>query len=193
MEKAIIAEKIGMTQLFNEQGEVIPVTLLRAADCKVLDKREESDGAYRVRIAVLKNGSAKVEDRKSIQMVREFVLNGFDKEPNDAINADLFSVEDQLIIKGVSKGKGFQGVVKRHGFGGGRKTHGSKFHKAPGSLGATSYPSRVFKGKKLPGNTGRDNVTLKKVQLVKVDAENKMLFVKGPVPGSRNTFVTVEA
>jgi large subunit ribosomal protein L3 len=114
-----------------------------------------------------------------------------ESKPGDSVLADIFGPDDKVRVMGRSKGRGFQGVIKRHGFGGGRATHGSMFHRAPGSIGRSAWPSRVFPGQGMPGQTGNRNVTVKNVTVVKVDAERNLLFLKGGVPGARNSYIRI--
>jgi len=204
MAKGLIAKKIGMSQVFDETGRLVPVTVLQAGPCKVLQvKTAEKDrysavqvGFQSVRESILSKaeaGHCKKAGSGFYKYLAEFrnVKEGF--EFGQELKADIFAKGDIVKIIGVSKGKGFQGVIKRHGFQGGRKTHGSKFHRAPGSMGSGTYPGRVFKGKKLPGHAGQKNVSLINVKVVGVDPVNNLLFVKGGVPGARTTIVKVEA
>ncbi|HID39478.1 MAG TPA: 50S ribosomal protein L3 [Calditrichaeota bacterium] len=201
----ILGHKIGMTQIFDENGIVVPVTVVQAGPCHVVQvKTKEKDGYDAVQL-----GYFEINDKKATKplkghfskanvkpkrYLREFDFS--DSEPvnaGDEIKADIFKPGETVTVTGVSKGKGFQGTVKRHGFRGGPKTHGqSDRWRAPGSLGQSSYPSRVFKGLKMSGRMGNERVTLNSVQVVKVDAENNLLFLKGALPGAKNTLLEIK-
>ncbi len=200
----LIGQKIGMTQIFNEQGLVVPVTVVQAGPCYVTQiKTEESDGYSAVQIAF----SDKKEKRLTKALKGHFEKSGvapkryirefdFGKEAElnlgDEIKADIFKEGSTVKVCGVSKGKGFQGTVKRHGFGGGPKTHGQSDRlRAPGSIGQSSYPSRVMKGIKMGGRMGNDRLTLKNVKVVKVDADNNLIFLRGSLPGAKNSLIEI--
>ena len=201
MEKAIIGKKIGMTQVFAADGKVIPVTVVEAGPCTVIQKKTvEKDGyeAVQVGFAPLKDkhttkplkghfAKAEVEAKKYL---REFRLSDTSAlNVKDEIKCDIFAEADKVDVIGVSKGKGFQGNIKRHGKHRGPSSHGSNYHRRPGSMGATSTPGRVFKGKKLPGHMGVNNVTILNLDVVKVDAEKNLLFIKGSVPGVKGSLL----
>jgi large subunit ribosomal protein L3 len=204
MKKAIIAKKIGMTQIFNEDGNVIPVTVLEAGPCTVSQvKTVENDGYSAIQVGFMdckeKNVTkplkghfekAGVEFKKHI---KEFRLdNAEEYTPGQEIKADIFEVGDRVDISGVSKGKGYQGSIKRHNQSRGPMGHGSKYHRVSGSMGTSASPSRVFKGKKLPGHMGSVEVTTQYLEIVRVDAENNLLLVKGAVPGAKKTIVEIK-
>lgn len=202
MAKGIIAKKLGMTRIFNEDGVSVPVTVLQAGPCRVLQVKTPERDSYSavqlgfnpVRAMLLtkaERGHQKGVERP-YRLLREFRDAG-EYEVGQEVKADVFEKGETVKVTGVSKGKGFQGVIKRHGFGGGRATHGSGFHRAPGSMNASSYPSRVFKGKKLPGHTGARQVTTSHLKVVQVDAQESLIFIKGAVPGPRTGFVRIEA
>jgi len=204
MAKGIIARKMGMTQVFDENGKIIPVTILRAGPCTVTALRKEDKEKYsatqlgfeEVREKLLTKpelGHLKKSNLPPFRILREFRDTGLELEVGQEVKADIFAAGDTVKVSGISKGKGFQGVIKRHGFHGGRATHGSHFHRAPGSLGATSTPSRVFKGKKLPGHAGSRAVTVRNLKIVRVDAEKNIILVNGPVPGPRTSLIKIEA
>ena len=201
----ILGHKIGMTQIFDENGIVVPVTVVQAGPCPVVQiKTKEKDGYDAVQL-----GYDEISDTKATKprkghfakanvkpqrYLREFDFSDHEEvNAGDEIKADIFKPGEKVTVSGISKGKGFQGTVKRHGFGGGPKTHGqSDRWRAPGSLGQSSYPSRVFKGLKMAGRMGNDRITLKSVQVVKVDAENNLLFLKGALPGAKNTLLEIK-
>ena len=219
MKKAILATKIGMTQIFNADGTLVPVTVLQAGPCAVTQiKTVENDGYSAVQVAFGDkkeravsrdaNGRKQVHHRHGVnkaemghfakagvsgkRFVREFKLeNAGDYKLGDIISADIFAEGDKIDVSAISKGKGFQGAIKRHGQHRGPMTHGSKFHRHQGSNGSCSSPSRVFKGKGMPGRMGGVKVTTQNLVIVKVDAGNGLLLVKGCVPGPRKGLVTV--
>ena len=203
MKKAIMAKKVGMTQVFSPEGELIPVTVLQAGPCYVVQvKNPETDGYSAIQIAF---GSVKEKNVTKpmkghyekagitpLRKIKEFRLEDISSyKSGDEIKADIFSEGEKIDVKGVSKGKGFQGVIKRHGQHRGPMAHGSKYHRAVGSMGASSDPSRVFKGKKLPGHMGSVACTVQNLTIVRVDAENNMILVKGAVPGSNGSVISL--
>ena len=202
----LIGRKVGMTQIFNERGGLVPVTVLQAGPCTVVQKRvRERDGYDAVQIGfeplTKKRGPSrpaaghfKKAGVAAQKVLREF--RGMDPgeyELGQEIRADVFQIGEMVQVVGTSKGKGFQGGVKRHGFRGGAGSHGSMFHRAPGSIGASSYPSRVFPGQRLPGHMGVDRVTVKNLAVVGVDEERGLLLVKGAVPGAPRGIVLITA
>ena len=219
MKKAILATKVGMTQIFNEDGTLTPVTVLQAGPCVVTQiKTMENDGYEAVQVGFAdkkdrivnkdKSGKKEVAHRHGVtkaeqghfakagvtgkRFVREFKFeNASEYELGQEIKADIFAAGDKIDATAISKGKGFQGAIKRHGQHRGPMTHGSKFHRHQGSNGACSSPSRVFKGKGMPGRMGGVKVTTQNLVIVKVDAGNGLLLVKGCVPGPRKGLVTV--
>ncbi len=203
MKKAILAKKIGMTQIFGENGVVVPVTVLEAGPCVVTQvKTMENDGYKAVQIGfgdireklVTKpeQGHFAKAGTPNKRFVREFKLDDAEAyEVGQEVKVDVFTAGDVIDVTGTSKGKGFQGAIKRHGFSRGPMTHGSKYHRHAGSNGAASSPSRVFKGKKMPGRMGAERVTVQNLEVVSVDAENNLLLVKGAVPGPRKSLVMV--
>ena len=220
MKKAILATKIGMTQIFNEDGVLVPVTVLQAGPCVVTQvKTVENDGyaAVQVRfvdkkekiVNVDKNGSKEIRNRHGVtkaekghfdkagvsykRYVREFRFeNAADYTVADEIKADIFVAGDKLDATAIAKGKGFQGAIKRHGQHRGPMAHGSKFHRHQGSNGSSSDPSRVFKGKGMPGHMGAKKITVQNLEIVKVDVENNLILVKGAVPGPKKSLVTLK-
>ncbi len=204
MKKGILATKVGMTQIFNEDGVLTPVTVLQAGPCVVTQiKTVDNDGYSAVQVGFvdkrekLVNKPAKGHfDKAGVsykRYVREFKFdNAEEYSVKDEIKADIFAAGDKIDATAISKGKGFQGAIKRHGQSRGPMAHGSKFHRHAGSNGACSDPSRVFKGKKMPGHMGHKQVTIQNLEVVKVDAENNLILVKGAVPGPKKSLVTIK-
>ena len=204
MKKAILATKVGMTQIFNEAGALIPVTVLQAGPCVVTQvKTAENDGYEAIQVGFgekrdkLVNKAQKGLFEKAgvtgKRFLKEFRFeNASDYKVADEIKADIFAAGDKVDATAISKGKGFQGAIKRLGQHRGPMKHGSKFHRHQGSNGACSDPSRVFKGKGMPGQMGNKKVTIQNLQVVRVDAENNMILVKGAVPGPKKALVTLK-
>ena len=202
MKKAILAKKVGMTQIFNEAGELVPVTVLQAGPCVVTQvKTTENDGYEAVQVGFedirekLVNKPVKgMFDKAGVsykRYVREFKLEG-EYSVKDEIKVDAFEAGDKIDATAIAKGKGFQGAIKRHGQSRGPMAHGSKYHRHAGSNGSCSTPSRVFKGKKMPGHMGGKKVTTQNLEVVRVDAEKNLLLVKGAVPGPKKSLVTIK-
>ncbi len=194
----LLGKKIGMTRLYNEIGAVIPVTVIEAGPCKVLQVKSETTDGYSAiqvgfetkkpqRVNKALAGHFKKSDSDGYYNIREFrVQNSDDYQTGQEITlSDLFKTGDVIDVQGTSQGKGFQGVMKRHGFSGGPGGHGSKFHRRPGSIGMSASPARVVKGKKLPGRMGTDTVLRKNVLVVDVRDDENLILVKGPVPGAK--------
>ena len=204
MKKAILATKVGMTQIFNEDGQLIPVTVLQAGPCVVTQvKTEENDGYEAVQGAYgdvrekLVNKPVKGHLEKAgienKRFLTEFKFeNAAEYELGQEIKADIFEAGDKIDVTAKTKGHGFQGAIKRHGQSRGPMTHGSKFHRHAGSNGAASDPSKVFKGKKMPGQMGNKKITVQNLEVVRVDAENNLILVKGSVPGPKKCLVTIK-
>ena len=204
MKKAILATKVGMTQIFNEDGVLTPVTVLQAGPCVVTQvKTGENDGYSAVQVGFadkrekLVNKPMKGQfDKAGVsykRFVREFRFEDAESyELAQEIKADIFTVGEKVDATAISKGKGFQGAIKRHGQSRGPMAHGSKYHRHAGSNGACSDPSRVFKGKKMAGHMGNKKVTVQNLEIVRVDAENNLLLVKGAVPGPKKSLVTIK-
>lgn len=204
MKKAILTTKVGMTQIFNEDGVLTPVTVLQAGPCVVTQiKTEENDGYSAVQVGFgdirekLVNKPEKGHFEKAgvdvKRYLKEFRFDNADEyQVGQEIKADIFAEGDKIDVTATTKGKGFQGAIKRHGQSRGPMKHGSKFHRHAGSNGSASDPSRVFKGKKMPGQMGGVKVTTQNLEIVKVDAENNLLLVKGAVPGSKKSLVIVK-
>ena len=205
MKKALIGKKLGMTQIFDENGVVIPVTVIEAGPCVVAQvKTLENDGYEAVQL-----GFGEVKENKINKPVkghfakanvtakkhlREFRLDSIEGiKVGDELKADVFVAGDKIDVQGTSKGKGFQGVIKRHGQHRGPMGHGSMYHRRPGSMGPTSTPGRVFKGKKLPGHMGRITVTIQNLDVVKVDIDKNVILVKGSVPGAKGAILKVKS
>ena len=203
MKKAILATKVGMTQIFNEDGLLIPVTVLQAGPCVVTQvKTEDNDGYAAVQVGFgeirekLVNKPEKGHFEKAGVDVKRFLKefrfdNAAEYQVGQEIKADIFAAGDHIDATAISKGKGFQGAIKRHGQSRGPMAHGSKYHRHAGSNGAASDPSKVFKGKKMPGHMGSKKITIQNLEVVRVDAENNLLLVKGSVPGPKKSLVTI--
>ncbi|HHX56348.1 MAG TPA: 50S ribosomal protein L3 [Clostridiales bacterium] len=204
MKKAILARKVGMTQVFSDDGTLTPVTVLKAGPCIVTQvKTQENDGYNSVQVGfeeireILVNKPRKGHFAKANsdnkRFVREFRFeNAGEYELGQEIKADIFEEGDKIDVTATSKGKGFQGVIKRHGFGRGPSTHGSKHHRHHGSSGASATPGEVAKGKKMAGQMGNEKVTIQNLEIVKVDVENNLILVKGSVPGPKKALVTLK-
>ena len=204
MKKAILATKVGMTQIFDENGVLIPVTVLQAGPCVVTQvKTVDNDGYKAVQVGFVDKRDKLVNkpqkghfDKAGVsykRYVRELKLeNAEEYSVKDEIKADIFAAGDKIDATAISKGKGFQGAIKRHGQHRGPMAHGSKFHRHQGSNGSATTPGRVFKGKGMPGQMGNKQITIQNLEIVKVDAENNLLLVKGSVPGPKKSLVTVK-
>jgi len=202
MTKGLIGRKLGMTQVFTEDGSAVPATVIAVEPSVVIQKktREKDDyeavqlGYGRVKqkhVTKPLQGHFRKADKGFFRVLREFRTDTSGYEVGQEVRADLFKAGDYVDITGTSKGKGFAGGVKRHGFGGGRATHGSMFHRAPGSIGASAEPSRVFKGKRLPGHMGCARNTVQNIKVLLVRPEDNAILVKGSVPGARQGIVLV--
>lgn len=200
----LIGKKIGMTRIFNESGVQVPVTVIEAGPCPVIGVRApEQDGYQAVQIgfgakktkrtsAAEMGHAAKAGLEAAPRLMREFRYdNGEEYEVGQELTVELFEAGDRVKVTGKSKGRGFQGVVKRHGFAGRPSTHGHPMSRNPGSIGPGTDPSRVIKGKKLPGRMGNDRTTIRNLQIVRVDGERNLLFVKGGVPGARDGYLLI--
>lgn len=204
MKKAIIGKKIGMTQVFDENDRAIPVTVVEAGPCVVVQKKTmEVDGYEALQLAYGQVKERRMTkpvkghyDKNGIdykKVIREFKLDDYaGYETGQVILADLFVAGERVDISGKSKGKGFQGNIKRHNQAKGPMSHGSKYHRRPGSMGSSATPGRVAKGKKLPGQMGNKNVTALNLQVVQVDVDNNVILIKGAVPGIRGSVVTIK-
>jgi len=201
--EGILGKKLGMTQVY-EKGRAVPVTVVQAGPCLVVQRKTfGNDGYEAVQLGLVEARPAKRVRKPAagrfqkagippVRRLAEFRLGeGDDLKPGDEVKASIFAENEYVDVVGVSKGKGFQGVIKRHGFGGGRATHGSMYHRAPGSIGASAFPSRVFPGMRAAGRMGGDRVTVKNLQVVKVDAEQNLIYLRGAVPGARDGYITI--
>ena len=205
MKKGLIGKKVGMTQIFDEEGKVIPVTAIEAGPCTVAQvKTVETDGYDAVQL-----GFGDVKLKKVIKPIqghfaktnlepkkhlREFRLDDVSNfKVGDELKADVFEAGEKVDIQGTTKGKGFQGVIKRHGQHRGPMGHGSMYHRRPGSMGSTSTPGRVFKGKKLPGHMGRNTITIQNLEVISVDLDKNVILVKGSVPGAKGSILKVKS
>lgn len=205
MKKGLIGKKIGMTQIFNEEGKVIPVTVIEAGPCVVSQvKTEETDGYNSIQLGfgAIKESKVNKPERGHFtkaniapaRYLREFRVDSIeDVKVGDELKADIFMAGDKIDIQGTSKGKGFQSVIKRHGQHRGPMGHGSMYHRRPGSMGSTSTPGRVFKGKKLPGHMGAETVTIQNLEVIKVDLDKNIILVKGSVPGAKGSILKIKS
>ncbi len=205
MSPGILGKKIGMTQVFRADGQVVPVTVLKAGPCIVVQRKTPTTDGYdavqlglmeyakKSRISKPETGHLKKSGGEGIKFLREFLLKGGngDLKAGDRVLADEFKPKEKVDVIGISKGRGFAGVVKRHHFRGSDATHGSMFHRAPGSIGASSFPSRVFPGMRMGGQMGADRVTVRNLEIVEVDAEDNVILVKGAVPGPNGGYVVL--
>ncbi|MGA1997126.1 MAG: 50S ribosomal protein L3 [Bryobacteraceae bacterium] len=203
MSPGILGKKIGMTQMFRPDGRVVPVTLLKAGPCMVVQRKTAAtDGYEAVQLGLLEyvkpqrinkpaTGHLKKAGVEGARFLREVPLDGGDSKAGDKVLVDQFKPNDKVDVIGISKGRGFAGVVKRHHFRGGEATHGSMFHRAPGSIGASSFPSRVLPGMRMAGHMGHSQVTVRNLEVVDVDTEDNVLAVKGAVPGPNGSYVVV--
>lgn len=201
--KGILGTKLGMTQIFTEQGAVVPVTVVQVGPVVVTQvKNVENDGYNAIQVGF---GEVKEKSLNKPKMghlakadvlkkhLREFRVDSVEGYTiGQEIKADIFSAGEKIDVTGISKGKGFQGPIKRHGQSRGPETHGSRYHRRPGSMGAASFPGRVFKGKKLAGHMGSERVTIQNLDVVRVDAENNLILVKGAIPGAKGSLITIK-
>lgn len=202
--EGIIGKKVGMTQVYAEDGRAIPATVIEAGPCVVVQRKSrQKDGYSAVQLGLVERRKVKRVtkpmkghfDKAGLppcRVLRELqVEDGADVKVGDKVSVALFAPGDSVHVTGVSKGKGFQGVVKRHHFRGGAATHGSMFHRAPGSIGSSAFPSRVLKGMRAGGHMGQDRVTVRNLQVVRVDAEKNILVVRGSVPGAGGGYLLI--
>jgi large subunit ribosomal protein L3 len=202
--EGIIGRKVGMTQVYGEDGRAIPVTVIEAGPCVVVQRKsKQKDGYSAVQLGLVEGRKVKrvTKPQKGhfakaglppCRVLREIRVPEADEvKVGDKVSVELFAPGDSVQVSGTSKGKGFQGVVKRHHFRGGAATHGSMFHRAPGSIGASAYPSRVLKGMRAGGHMGSDSVTVKNLRVVRVDAAQNILLVRGAVPGAGGGYVVI--
>lgn len=200
MLEGLIGKKMGMTQIYTGKGKLVPVTIVNAGPCRVVQKRtREAHGYEAVQLAFDEiqerklskpvRGHYKKAQVPPARYLREFKGDPKEYEVGTIVTADLFQKGEHIDVTGISKGKGFAGSIKRHHFAGGPATHGSMFHRAPGSIGSSSWPSRVWKGKRLPGHMGSEQVTVQGLEIIEVRREDNMLFIRGAVPGSTGTLL----
>lgn len=204
MVRGILGKKVGMTQIFDDDGRAVPVTVVEAGPCIVVQRKStDRDGYEAVQLGLVES-TPRRNAPKPIQghfaaagvpptrhMAEVPVDVDDESKPGDAVLADIFGADEKVHVIGRSKGRGFTGVIKRHNFSGGRASHGSMFHRAPGSIGQSAWPSRVFPGTKMPGQHGNARITVKNVTVVKVDTDRNLLFLKGGVPGARNSYIRI--
>ena len=205
MANGIIGKKLGMTQIFNEKGQVVPVTVIQAGPCVVVQRKTaQRDGYDAVQIGFVDPAGGKRASKPEkghcekhgvapLRVLREMHVDAENElKEGDSVLVSSFSENTKVHVTGISKGKGFAGVMKRYNFSGGRASHGSMFHRAPGSIGASSDPSRVYPGRQMPGHMGAEQVTVRNLEVAKVDAENNLLLVKGAVPGHRGGYLVIK-
>ena len=203
MKKALLGKKLGMTQIFDKDGKAIPVTVIEAGPCTVVQvKTKDADGYEAVqlgfgevkanKVTKPKAGHFKKANVEPKKHLREFRLEEISYNVGDELKADVFTAGESVDITGTTKGKGFQGVIKRHGQSRGPMGHGSMYHRRPGSMGPTSTPGRVFKGKKLPGHMGMQQVTIQNLEIVSVDLDKNVILVKGSVPGNKGAILKIK-
>lgn len=198
----LLGKKIGTTQIFNDSGDIVPVTVVQAGPCVVVQKKtKENDGYEAIQLGFeeLKESKASrpyknhftKKNLKPYRYLREFRLEDAAYEVGNILNVDTFKVGDRVKVTGTSKGKGFAGVIKRHGKAGGPASHGSRFHRTTGSIGQRTSPGEVFKNMKLPGHMGSERVTIKNLEIVQVRPEEHLLFIRGAIPGAKNNLVMI--
>jgi large subunit ribosomal protein L3 len=205
MINGLLGKKVGMTQLLQDDGTVVPVTVIQAGPCVVVQKKtKQTDGYDAVQLGFVEfvkpkrvnkpmTGHFKKSSAAPVRFVREVALEGEDaSNAGDKVMVDIFNANELVHVIGTSKGRGFAGFVKRHHFRGGRATHGSMFHRAPGSIGSSAYPSRVLKGMRMAGHLGNQRVTVRNLRVARVDQENNLLFIRGAVPGPPGGYLVVE-
>jgi large subunit ribosomal protein L3 len=205
MAKGIIGKKLGMTQIFNEKGQVVPVTVIQAGPCVVVQRKTSAKEGYEAvqigyvdpqggkRASKPEKGHCEKAGVAPVRVLREIKVEAENTaKPGDSVLVDQFEEKAKVNVTGISKGKGFAGVMKRHHFAGGRASHGSMFHRAPGSIGGSSYPSRVWPGMRMGGHMGSEQVTVRNLEIAKVDAENNLLLIKGAVPGPKGGYVVIK-
>ena len=203
MIQGMIGKKLGMTQVFTESGQVIPVSVVQAGPCRVVQLRTpEKNGYSAIQLSYQEVKEGKLSKpgaghfRKAgtppSRYLREFPGDLQDVQVGQVITADIFRKGEKVDVAGVSKGKGFAGVIKRHHFSGGPATHGSMFHRTPGSIGSSSYPSRVWKNQRMAGRMGNERVTVKNLEVVEVKVDQNLLLIRGAVPGSAGTLLIIK-
>jgi large subunit ribosomal protein L3 len=205
MISGLIGKKIGMTQIIQGDGTVVPITVIQAGPCVVVQKKTvQKDGYEAVQLGFVEfikpkrvtkgmAGHFKKAGAAPVRMLREMRIEGEDSpKPGDKVLCDIFTAQERVHVIGTSKGRGFAGLIKRHHFRGGRASHGSMFHRAPGSIGASAFPSRVIKGMRMAGHLGNDRVTVQNLRVERVDQENNLLYLRGAVPGPAGGYLVVE-
>jgi large subunit ribosomal protein L3 len=205
MISGLIGKKVGMTKIVQDDGTVVPVTVIQAGPCVVVQKKTtEKDGYEAVQLGFVEfvkpkritkgmSGHFKKAGAAPLRMVREMRIQGEDSpNPGDKVLCDIFRPQELVHVIGTSKGRGFAGLIKRHHFRGGRASHGSMFHRAPGSIGASAFPSRVIKGMRMAGHLGNARVTVRNLSIERVDQENNLLYLRGAVPGPAGGYLVVE-
>jgi len=205
MINGLLGKKVGMTQLLQDDGTVVPVTVIQAGPCVVVQKKtRQNDGYDAVQLGFVEfikpkrvnkpmTGHFKKTNAAPARFVREVAIQGDEAaNPGDKVMVDIFNPDELVDVIGTSKGRGFAGFVKRHHFRGGRATHGSMFHRAPGSIGSSAYPSRVLKGMRMAGHLGNARVTVRNLRVARIDQENNLLFLQGAVPGPAGGYLVVE-
>ncbi|MBI5665430.1 MAG: 50S ribosomal protein L3 [Nitrospirae bacterium] len=201
--KGILGKKLGTTQVFTEEGHLVPVTVIEAGPVRVVQKKDKDTDGYEAlqmgfdvirkekNVTKPMKGHFKKTSSSYFRFIREMGMEGFNA--GDDITVDIFSKGEKVSVTGTSKGKGFQGVMKRHNYKGGPGSHGSMFNRAPGSIGSSSYPSRVWKNKALPGHMGDERVTVKNIEIIDVRKEQNIMLVKGAVPGATGGYLIIKS
>jgi large subunit ribosomal protein L3 len=205
MISGLIGKKVGMTQIVQGDGTIVPVTVIQAGPCVVVQKKTvEKDGYEAVQLGFVEfikpkrvtkgmTGHFKKAGAAPVRMLREVRFEGEDSpKPGDKVLCDIFTAKERVHVVGTSKGRGFAGLIKRHHFRGGRASHGSMFHRAPGSIGASAFPSRVIKGMRMAGHLGNAQITVRNLSVERVDQENNLLYLRGAVPGPAGGYLVVE-
>ena len=203
MIEGLIGKKVGMTQIFTDDGIVIPVTIVKAGPCLIVQKKGENEkNLNKVQLGFVEDKKVKNVTKPMMghfdkakvpptKMLREFFIDNDEHKVGDSVKVDIFKENEKVNLVGVTKGKGFQGVVRRWNFGGGPKSHGSMHHRRPGSIGMCAFPGEVIKGQKMPGRMGGENKTVKGLKVVKIDLENDLILIKGAVPGFNGNYVYI--
>ncbi|MEN8222556.1 MAG: 50S ribosomal protein L3 [Acidobacteriota bacterium] len=203
MIEGLIGKKVGMTQVFTEDGNVVPVTVVKAGPCLIVQKKGENEKELKkVQLGFVEDKKVKKVTKPMMghfdkakvpptKLLREFFVDTDEHKVGDSVKVDIFEENEKVNLVGVTKGKGFQGVVRRWNFAGGKKTHGSMHHRRPGSIGMCAFPGEVIKGQKMPGRMGGKNKTVKGLQVVKIDLENDLILIKGAVPGFNGNYVYI--
>jgi len=203
MIQGLIGKKIGMTQIFNDDGQVVPVTVIKAGPCLVVQKKiKVKDPWMKIQLGLVEDRKVKRVNKSlrghfekagvpPTKIIKEFLIDEDNVNIGDSVKVDIFQENEAVSVSGITKGKGFQGVVKRWNFAGGRATHGSMFHRRPGSTGMCAFPGKIIKGKKMPGQMGGKRKTVKGLQVVKIDVDKNLLVLKGAVPGFNGNYVYI--